>query len=54
MITSSQISTTESRHKQTNKKLSKQLEREQNHRNGDHMEDYQGEGEWGEWGKRYR
>ena len=33
------------------KKLSKQLEQEQNHRNGDHMEGYQwGEGK-GEWGK---
>ena len=35
-----------------NKKLSKQLEQEQNHRNGDHMESYQGAG-GGErmWGK---
>ena len=34
-------------------KLSKQLEQEQNHRNGDHMEGYQ----WGrgrEGGERYR
>ena len=29
-------------------KLSKQLEQEQNHRNGDHMEGYQ----WGEGGER--
>ena len=41
-------------------KLGKQLEQEQNHRNGDHMEGYlQGsgrgrEGERGERGKRYR
>ena len=38
--------------KKTNKnKLSKQLEQEQNHRNGDHMEGFQGrvgEEEWGE------
>ena len=43
MTTNSQLSTTEP--KNTNK-LSKQLEQEQNHRNGDHMEGYQ----WG--GKR--
>ena len=29
----------------TKNKLSKQLEQEQNHRNGDHMEGYQQEGE---------
>ena len=38
MTTNSQLLTTKS--KQTNK-LSKQLYQEQNHRNGDHMEDYQ-------------
>ena len=38
MTTNSQLSTTE--HKK-NKELSKQLEQEQNHRNGDHMEGYQ-------------
>ena len=47
MTTNSQLSTTEPK-KQTNKqrnKLSKQLEQEWNHRNGDHMECYQqGEG----------
>ena len=42
MTTHSQLSTTEPK-KQTNKKLSKHLEQEQNHRNGDHMEGYQ----WG-------
>ena len=49
MTTNSQLSTTEPK---TKNRLSKQLEQEQNHRNGDHMEDYQ----WGrrEWGKRYR
>ena len=50
MVTNSQVSTTEP--KNTNKnELSKQLEQEQNHRNGDHMEGYQqggGEGRMGE------
>ena len=34
------------REKQRKQKLSKQLEQEQNHRNGDHMEGFQ----WG-WGR---
>ena len=38
MTTNSQLSTTEPKNKN---ELSKQLEREQNHRNGDHMEGYQ-------------
>ena len=39
MTTNSQLSTTEPKNKNKNKnKLSKQLEQEQNHRNGDHME----------------
>ena len=43
MITNLQLWTTEP--KKNPQKLSKQLEQEQNHRNGDHMEDYQqGEG----------
>ena len=41
MTTNSQLSTTEPK-KQN--KLGKQLEQEENHRNGDHMEGYQ----WGE------
>ena len=41
MTTNSQLSTTEP--KKNKIKLSKQLEQEQNHRNGDHMEGYQ----WG-------
>ena len=41
MTTDSQLSMTES--KKQKQKLSKQLEQEQNHRNGDHMEGYQ----WG-------
>ena len=36
MTTNSQLSTTKPKNKN---KLSKQLEQEQNHRNGDHMED---------------
>ena len=50
MTTNSQLSTT--KHKK--KILSKQLEQEQNHRNGDHMEGYQWVGEGGEWRKGYR
>ena len=53
MTTKSQPSTTEAKKKPQNK-LSKQLEQEQNHRNGDHMEGYQQGGGGGEWGKRYR
>ena len=44
MATNSQLLTTEPKNKNRNK-LSKQLEQEQNHRNGDPMEGYQ----WG-WG----
>ena len=55
MATNSQLSTTESIKKKNpkqNKKLSKQLEQEQNHRNGDHMEGYhQGKGEEEKGGK---
>ena len=43
MITNSHLSTTEP--KKQKQKLSKQLEQEQNHRNGDHMEGYQQGGE---------
>ena len=52
MTTNSQLSTSEP--KEQEQKLSRQLEQEQNHRNGDHMEDYQQGGEEGEWGERYR
>ena len=47
MTTNSQPLTTKSKKKksQNKNKVSKQLEQEQNHRNGDHMEGYQsGEG----------
>ena len=50
MTINSQLSTTECMKQNKNKsKLSRQLEQEQNHRNGDHMEGYQwGEGAEGE------
>ena len=45
MTINSKLSTTEPKNKNKNNKLSKHLEQEQNHRNGDHMEGYQqGEG----------
>ena len=52
MTTNSQLSTIE--HKKQKQKLSKQLEQEQNPRNGDHLEGYHCGGKGGEWGKRYR
>ena len=48
MTTNSQLLTTEP--KNNKNKLSKQLEQEQNHRNGDHMEGYQ----WGRGKRRMR
>ena len=50
MTTNSQLSTIEPK----KQKLSAQLEKEKNHRNGDYMEGYQWGGGGGEWGKRYR
>ena len=41
MTTNSQLSTTEPNKDKNKNKLSKQLEQEQNHRNGDHVEGYQ-------------
>ena len=41
MTTNSQLLTTKPKKNKTKNKLSKQLEQEQNHRNGDHMEGYQ-------------
>ena len=38
----------------TKNKLSKQLEQEQNHRNGDHMEGYQWKMGRGKSGERYK
>ena len=49
MTANSQLSITELKNRNKNK-LSKQLEQEQNHRNGDHMEGYQ----WGGGGERMR
>ena len=43
MTTNSQLLTTEPKKIKNENKLSKQLEQEQNHRNGDHMEGYR----WG-------
>ena len=40
MTTNSQLSTTEPKQNKNKNKLSKQLEQEQNHRNGDHMKGY--------------
>ena len=45
MTTNTQLSTTEPNPPQKKEQISKQLEQEQNHRNGDHMEDYQWGGE---------
>ena len=53
MTTNSQLSTTKPRETKTNE-LSKKLEHEQIHRNGDHMEGYQLGGVGGKLGKRYR
>ena len=52
MTTNSQLSTTEP--KKQKQKLSQQLEQEQNHRNGDHMEGYQWGGEGGRMGEKVK
>ena len=54
MTTNSQLSATEPKKQKQKNKLSKQLEQEQNHRNGDHMEGYQWRGGGGECEKKYR
>ena len=57
MKTNSHLSTNELKNTKQNKninKLSKQLEQEQNHRNGDHMEGYQWRGGEGRMGQMYR
>ena len=56
MTTNSQLSTTEptKKKKTKTKKLSKQVEQEQNHRYADHMEGYQLGRVEGEGRKRYR
>ena len=53
MTTNSQLSTTEPK-KQKQNKLKKQLEQEQNHRNGDHMKVISRRVGKGERGERYR
>ena len=50
MTTNSQLSKTEPKKNKNKSKLSKQLEHEQIHRNGDHVEGYQ----QGEGGRRMR
>ena len=50
MTTNSQLSTNEP--KKQKEILSKQLDQEHNHRNGDHIEDYQWGGGGGEWGEK--
>ena len=50
MTINSQLSTTEP--KKQKQKLSKPLEQEQNHRNGDHMESYWWGGEVGRMGEK--
>ena len=54
MTTNSQPSTTEPKKPKTQNKLSKQLEQEENHRNGDHLEGYQWGGAEGRMGEKYR
>ena len=51
MTTKSQLSKTNLKKYKSKNELSKQLEQEQNHRNGDHLEVISGEGKVGEWGK---
>ena len=51
MTTNSQLLTTEPK-KPPQNKLSKQLEQERNHRNGDHMEGYQWGGREGDNGRK--
>ena len=50
MTTNSKLSTTEPKKQKQNK--NKQLEQEQNHRNGDHMEDYHWGGRGGRMGEK--
>ena len=52
MTTNSQLSTTESKKTKNKNKLSKQLEKEQNHRNGDYMVGYQCGGGVGRMGEK--
>ena len=47
MTTNSQLLTNEPKKKKNQNKLSKQLEQEQNHRNGDYMEGISGEVRYG-------
>ena len=53
MTTNSQLSTTEPKKNKNDKKLSKQLEQEQNLRNGDYKEGYQQGGGRGKMGEKH-
>ena len=53
-MTNLQLSTTGPKKPPKQNKLSKQLEQEQNHRNGDHMEGYQWGGRVGRNRNKYR
>ena len=52
MTTNSELSTIEPKKQKQKQNLSKQLEQEQNHRNGDHIEIYQWEEEQGRMGEK--
>ena len=52
MTTNSQLSTTEPKKNKNKNKLRKHLEQKQNHRNEDHLEDYQRGGTGGRMGKK--
>ena len=54
LTTNSKLSTTKPKKTPQKQKLNKQLEQEQNHRNGDHMEGYQQKRGGEEWRKMYR
>ena len=51
VTTNSKLSTTYPKQNKNKNELSKQLKQEQNHRNGDHMECYQQDGEGEKGGK---
>ena len=54
MKTNSELLTSEPKNNKNNNKLSKQLEQDQNHINGDHWEGYQQGSGRGRGGERYR
>ena len=54
IATKSQLLKTKPKQNRNKNELSKQLEQEQNHRNGDHMESYQQGGGEERMGEKYR